>query len=148
MKRFYINLIAGLAVMLLIRLFLDYFPAVFFKNSGVPALPLLLLSAMGVAAGLIIALPRLIALLQSNKGMQFNREIITGQGIPAMLLAFNAPIVKSLAGSAVPETLYSWLGRYPAPFSLAGFLWLGIIIIETLSPQPVMFHVKQRRRKH
>ena len=110
-------------------------------------MPLLFLSAMGIAVGLAISFPRLAALLKGQQNARFNRGIFFGQGLPALVLAFNAPIVKALAGSAVPDVFYLWLGRYPAPFGLLGFLWLGNIFIETLSPQPEVFHVKQRRRK-
>lgn len=146
MKKFWLQMGLAIAVIVISYQFLAYYPRVF-NSGGVQALPLLILSILGIGLGWLLEFPLLLSLIRGKGGRHFHPDLLFGQGIPALMLALSRSISRILADSPMPDFFYGWMDTYPAPLGLLGFTWLGIVILQSLSPQAEMFHVKQRRRK-
>lgn len=146
MKKYWLQLIIGITVLVMAYQFLGYYPRVF-SGSSVPAFPLLILSLLGIGVGWLLESSLLITFLRGKGGRSFHPDLLLGQGLLALILAFSHSLSHILAKSPLPDVFYRWLETYPAPLSLLGFVWLGITLLQSFSPQTEMFHVKQRRRK-
>lgn len=150
MKKFCYQLIASSLVILLSTLYLKQYGTVYPSIQGplFPAgiLKTCLLAGTGMLIGLILLLPDILSMKNRKLRPYFQWSVFFGQGILALLLFINQPIIRWLIRNDFMKEPFPGLIGYPIAVSLLGSFWLGIVLVNTFKPNSDLFHMKQRRR--